>query len=445
LRPLITPAGLSSTFQQPRGGEDERASTNRGHIRGRCLPRHSGQSMRRMKVLLSEGSSTSAREAITALGIAGHSVEICDPDPHCLGRFSRFVRRFHHCPPFGTQPQSYLTFVMGLLSTGRFDILLPIHEQGLVFAKVRDQISSVSVALPSFENYLAALDKGSFSRMLTELDIPQPTTRLISAAHAATTPLPFVLKLPIGTASRAIWMVHNEAEREQVLSRFENTQSEVLIQVLLEGAVEHAQAVFATGHLVAMSGYRQIVRGAGGGEAIKESVWRPEVRTHLENIGRHLLWHGALSVDYIWHDGRPWYIDCNPRLVEPMAAYHAGVDLLGALIDVSLGESPQPANLPRVGVRTHLGMQALLGAAARTGSRRSIISEAWQLATRSGSYTDSIEELTPILVDPPSFLPLAATAVVLTLNPALGKTLSERGWGTHLLDESTIRTIREEL
>ena len=81
------------------------------------------------------------------------------------------------------------------MSTGRFTVLFPTHERGLVFAKVRDQISTVSDALPSFENYLAALDKGSFSRMLTQLDIPQPTTRLISAVHAATTPLPFVLKL----------------------------------------------------------------------------------------------------------------------------------------------------------------------------------------------------------------------------------------------------------
>jgi hypothetical protein len=230
-----------------------------------------------------------------------------------------------------------------------------------------------------------------------------------------------------------------------VLSEFGKTRSDILIQDLVEGTVEHAQAVFTTGRLVAMSGYRQIVRGAGGGEAIKESVWRPEVRVHLENIGKHLLWHGALSVDYIWNHERPWYIDCNPRLVEPMAAYHAGVDLVGALVDVSLGKSPLEANLPCVGVRTHLGMQALLGAAERTESRRSIIYEAWQLATRSGPYTSSIEELTPVVLDPPSLLPLAATAIVLSLNPALGKILSERGWGAHLLDESTIRIIREEL
>ena len=168
------------------------------------------------------------------------------------------------------------------------------------------------------------------------------------------------------------------------------------------------------------------------------------MRTHLADIGRHLLWHGALSVDYIWSGNRPWYIDCNPRLVEPMAAHHAGVDLIGALIDVTLGKIPQEANVPRVGVRTHLGMQALLGAASQTRSRFSVMSEAWRLATRSGPYTGSIEELTPVTLDPLSLVPLAITTIVLTLNPALGRTLSERGWGAHLLSDNTVQIIREQ-
>ena len=53
------------------------------------------------RVLVSEGSSLSAREAITALGMAGHRVGVCDPDPLCLGRFSRFVTHYYRCPPIG--------------------------------------------------------------------------------------------------------------------------------------------------------------------------------------------------------------------------------------------------------------------------------------------------------------------------------------------------------
>ena len=32
-----------------------------------------------LRVLVSEGNSTSAREAITVLGLSGHHIEVCDP------------------------------------------------------------------------------------------------------------------------------------------------------------------------------------------------------------------------------------------------------------------------------------------------------------------------------------------------------------------------------
>ena len=37
-----------------------------------------------MKVLFSEGSSLSARESLTALGLLGHEIVICDPNPLSL-------------------------------------------------------------------------------------------------------------------------------------------------------------------------------------------------------------------------------------------------------------------------------------------------------------------------------------------------------------------------
>ena len=81
----------------------------------------------RLSILLSEGASTSAREAVTALGLRGHHIEVVDPQPFCLARFSRFVRRVHRCPPLASDPEGYRDFVLGLLASRRFDVLVPIH------------------------------------------------------------------------------------------------------------------------------------------------------------------------------------------------------------------------------------------------------------------------------------------------------------------------------
>src|ERR1700689_4561510 len=90
-----------------------------------------------LRVLVSEGNSTSAREAITILGLSGHLVEVCDPSPYCLARFSRFVRKFHHCPGLRDDPAGFLRFIEQLLAVQHFDVLLPTHEQGFLFARAR--------------------------------------------------------------------------------------------------------------------------------------------------------------------------------------------------------------------------------------------------------------------------------------------------------------------
>ena len=46
----------------------------------------SAQIQKPLRVLVSEGNSTSAREAVTILGLSGHHIEVCDPAPFCLTR-----------------------------------------------------------------------------------------------------------------------------------------------------------------------------------------------------------------------------------------------------------------------------------------------------------------------------------------------------------------------
>ena len=101
----------------------------------------------------------------------------------------------------------------------------------------------------------------------------------------------------------------------------------------------------------------------------------------------------------------PRYIDCNPRLVEPMSARLADLDLADLLVKVSLGEAIEPVPGSREGVRTHLAMQALFGCALRSGSRRDLGRESWRLLAGRGPYRGSREELTPARLDWPSVLP----------------------------------------
>ena len=401
-----------------------------------------------MRILLSEGSSTSAREAVTAFGVRGHAVELCDPDPRCFARFSRFVRKFHRCPGLRDEPLQFLDFVVDLVSRERFDVLVPIHEQGFLFAAAADRLAPhVAVALPSFDHYRRAHSKAGFHALLTELGLPEPPTSIVTTAAElrAAVRYPSQIKAAIGTASRDTWQVRDPAELEDAIRGLQEGNSfgePIVVQDFAEGPVEHAQAVFFRGELIAMHACRQILRGQGGGDALKESVARPEVEEHMRSMGRALAWHGAWSLDYILTEQGPAYIDSNPRLVEPMSAQLCGLDLAELLLQISLGRRPAPAR-SRAGERTHLAMQALLGVANRTASRGKILSEARHLIARDGHYRNSQEELTPVRLDWLSGVPLFTAFVLLLTNPAGSTALAKGGWGAHLLTPQSIKTIEE--
>ena len=406
-----------------------------------------------LRVLLSEGSSTSGREAMTVLGLSGHHVEVCDPSPWCLAHFSRFARKFHRCPGLRDDPAGYLAFVEKLLTVAHFDVLLPTHEQGFLFARVEERLRGrVGLALPSFESYRIAHRKAGFSRLLGELGLPQPATAIVKSERELreVIRIPALVKTSVGTASRGIWFVRDDDDLNEALRDLNIScafADEVLVQQWIAGTTEKAQGVFCRGELIGFHAFRRIAAGAGGGEAIKQSVSRPGVRSLLAAIGKRLAWHGALSVDYLLRDDNastPLLIDCNPRLVEPMSAYLAGTDLVGLLLLISQGEMPAALPESREGVRTHLAMQTLLGCAARGGTRRDLIGECWRLVTGVAPFADSREELTPVLSDWISALPLAMTAIVLLASPKLAVRLVKGAFGAHLLDLKGIRRIESE-
>jgi predicted ATP-grasp superfamily ATP-dependent carboligase len=405
---------------------------------------------RKPKILLSEGSSLSSREAITALGLAGHRVELVSSDPTCLGRFSRFVSRVHRAPASGADPDGYLAAVLEIVKTENIDALIPVHEQAYLFAAARKQLpAGLGIALADFETFEQVQSKASFAALLTRLNIPQPATEIIRSADefAAQRPYPFFVKAAFGTASAGVWRVGDARQRNALLLQLEqiNAFAEgLLVQAAVIGALERTQAVFDHGRLIASHIYRQIAEGPGGGDVLKISVVNAGVRRTVERIGQALAWRGALSFDYILDDATktPHFIDANPRLVEPMNAWLSGVDLPGALLQISLGKMPPVQPEGRAGVLTRLGLMGLLDAARQRNRRRDILREIGLIAFGSGRYRGSREELVPLLTDPWCAIPLGVVVARLLRAPEAAARFSETTVAAYSLTPSAIHRLR---
>jgi predicted ATP-grasp superfamily ATP-dependent carboligase len=406
---------------------------------------------RKPKILLSEGSSLSSREAITALGLGGHRVELLTSDPMCLGRFSRFVSRVHQVPASGADPDGYLAAALEAVKAGKIDALIPVHEQAYLLAAARNQLpAGLGIALAEFDAFEQVQSKASFAGLLTRLKVPQPLTEIVRSADqfAVERPYPFFVKAAFGTASTGVWRVGDVRRRDALLIQLEQQNAfadGLLVQAAVTGSLERTQAVFDHGRLVASHIYRQVVEGPGGGDILKISVVSAGVREAVERIGHALRWHGALSFDYIRDDTTktPHFIDANPRLVEPMNAWLSGVDLPGALLRISLGETPPVQADGREGVLTRLGLMGLLDAAQQRNRRRDILQEIGLLVASCGRYRGSREELVPLLTDPCCAIPIGVVAAKLLRSPEAAARFSETTVAAYSLPPSAIRRLRE--
>jgi hypothetical protein len=378
-----------------------------------------------MFVLLSDGASLAARQSATLLSQAGHRVEALSPDPLCLCRVTRHVRKVHRVPGLGTDPLGWLEAALEVAARRRADILLPVQEQVAVMSLARERIASAGVltAVPDFAALRQVQDKVSAFRTLTRLGLPQPPASVVTSRTALESidRLPVFVKTPIGTASAGVRRVTTRAELRQYAAQLD-CRDGVLVQQPAIGPLTMVQSVFANGELVAFHACERVREGTGGGASHKRGISVPEVRAYTAALGTALSWHGALSADVIVTADGPRFIDINPRLVEPANAFVSGVDLTGALVEVARSgtAAPQPPGNP--GARTHQALLAVLGV-ADSGRRRDILRELLQALTRSGPYRGGIEELTPVRwpgtgVDPVTVIPAVAATLATLIRPA---------------------------
>jgi glutathione synthase/RimK-type ligase-like ATP-grasp enzyme len=359
-----------------------------------------------MKILLTDGSGLTARQSATRLAAAGHEVAVLAPDPLCLCRFTRHVRRIHRVPPYGADPVAWLDAAEG------YDVLFPTQEQVAVLAAVPDRLraAGVATAVPPFAALAAVQDKISAFATLTRLGLPQPVGSVASADWER---FPAYVKEPIGTASGGVVRVRSAAElRAAADGRI------VLVQEAVDGPLAMCQAVFAHGTLVALHANLRTGEGANGGASHKRSVELPVARKALDSLGTELGWHGALSADVIVGPDGPLVIDVNPRLVEPENGWRSGVDLVGALLAVAVDSDPAAAPPGRPGVATHQLLLAVLGAAQGGGGRRAVARELIDALARRGAYRGSAEELTPTRGDRRAALPVLAAAAATLARPS---------------------------
>jgi hypothetical protein len=398
-----------------------------------------------VRILFSEGSSLTSREFLSVLGPAGHHIEIVDPNPTCICRFSRWPKRVHHCAPPGTDPLGYLKAVNGLLATGTFDVVLPTHEQAWLFGAGSARLDPTGrVAVASVDAFMRVQSKIEFARLLDDMGLPQPKWQLVdSPDEVVGWQAPFYLKAPFGTPGSGVRRVAKVAALQGAFQSIlpAGNGGPLMVQAAARGEYAQVQALFDHGRLLAAHTSAQTAVGVGPSAAGRVSVDHPFARRDVALLGEALGWHGGLTLDYLFQGKDHVYIECNPRTVEPANAAASGVNLPELQVALSLGEHLNEVPVGRIGVRTHSSLAILLGTAAYAGTRRAILAEALRLALHWGSYEHSQECLTPVLRDAESAIPLALVAARVLLSPRSAGRLAGAAVGAYSVTPDAIRRV----
>ncbi|CAN5461179.1 ATP-grasp domain-containing protein [soil metagenome] len=406
-----------------------------------------------MRVLLSEGSGLTSRQVATRLSAMGHQVGVVTSDRMCLARFTNCVHQLHDVPPYGAHPFGWLDAAVDVYRRHGYDLLFPTHEQVAVLSRSVDPLARAAVRtiVPTFPSLLAVQDKRSAYGTLSRLAIAQPATTLIDSREqlAAWARFPVFMKTPIGTATSGVRLIRTADQLHELVDEWgvptTFRDGGVLAQTPVDGPLAMVQSVADRGRLVAFHAALRIREGARGGSSHKQSVALPQVREWFVALCADLDWHGALSADVILGPDGPMVIDVNPRLVEPMNAWRAGVDLVGAMLEVAgptRGRAGDPAPAGRDGVRTHQLLLAVLGAAQDGRGRRGVARELGAAALSRGDYRDSAEELAPARHDLRTLAPVVAASLSTFARPSRWQSFSSGSVSTYAMGPDAWRQIR---
>ncbi len=403
--------------------------------------------MREVRVLLTEGSSLTSREVVTCLGPTGCHLEVLDPDPLCLARFSRWVDKVHRCANAGADPLRYLHTLETVVAQRKIDVVLPTHEQAWLLASARPLLATgVRVAVADAHAFERVQSKVAFAELLDQLELPQPQWRSVaSGSDLANLPFPYWLKAAFSTAGQGVREVTDARSRDAAIRALLGDGQPVMVQQPAAGQYGQVQGLFDRGRLVAVHTSVLRAAGVGGSAAARRSVDHAAPREHIALLGKTLTWHGGLTLDYLHEHGSPQYIECNPRTVEPGNAAASGVNIPELQVCLTLGEELRP--VPRVGrpdVRTHGTIALLLGSAGRGASRRSLIAEMVAAIAGKGVYASSVEQLTPVLRDPPSLAPAAFVAARLLASPRKAASIAERAVASYSINPTTLAAVARD-
>jgi glutathione synthase/RimK-type ligase-like ATP-grasp enzyme len=405
--------------------------------------------MTKPSILIPEGSSLSARQTISALGLAGYKVDICLTKKISLCTFSKFINKRYIVPKLSDNPQKYLDSIIKIIKNKKYDAIIPTHEHIFLFSAYSKEIKKYTNIITSpIESFLQVQGKVPTAILFNDLHIPQPYYKCIYDQSDAEqwSIFPAYLKNSYGTAGNGVSLVN---DKKQLASLIKNNLTEfnpMIIQAPAKGKLQcQVQALYLNGSLVCYHSTTLKAVGIGHSQAARLSISYPTIKPYLIKLGKKINWDGAMAIDYFYDDiNGPEFIEINPRMVEPMNAEYSNMNFPKLLLDMTLNKPISYDLRSRDGILSTSLLSMMLEIAYKTNSRKEIIKMVIRSLSKKGEFKNSREDLMPSF-DKLSYIVLIFAIFKLLINPKNAINLSSRAIGDYSLSASAIQKIISSL
>lgn len=300
------------------------------------------------KILITSGAWQSSLACIQSLGRRKYQVSLID-ELLSAPLYSRFCHN-HIVSPSEKNENQYVEFLLNLVKTKSYDILIPISDSAVRYcARHKSKLEPlIHTLLPDYETLNFASSKDKLYEFANNQNILIPKTYFPSNQQevenlAKKNIFPCVIKTPVSVAGKGVFYINNQDELRQAyhLKNFEGQWP--VIQDFVDGDFYGLTCVAYKGKIVIFFMYKTIRKySMNGTPPILFSVIDNTLLEQARDIISKLGWSGAINLDFL-KDPQKGYVllEVNPRFGGTLNfAYRMGIDLPLAYCQLALGATP---------------------------------------------------------------------------------------------------------
>lgn len=261
--------------------------------------------------------------------------------------------------------EEYHSFIMGLLSSHKYDVLMPIGDASTEYVTSHEEELKKFVRLACASK--SAFDKASNKQITLEtairLGIPCSNTRLDGQdikEYLKSACFPIIIKPRKGTGSIGFHKFNTEEEFWEIVSKEKINIDEYVIQEFVDHERRHGTYIFIDQNgKVKSSLASEVIRWYpidAGTSTVSMSVDDPLVIEYAGKLLAEIGWQGFANVGFMIEKstGNPKLLEINGRIPAPMKlTWMCGINASKQFIEMVYGEE-----VTDYGNNTRFGMMA---------------------------------------------------------------------------------------